>query len=140
VHHHDDVGVCGGVHKLLSPSVSNYNMMRSFGYCRRLVQPRDMRFSTVASPAISEPIASTPPKSTLLNSQSMTPKEVVNYLDNYIIGQGDAKKAVAIAFRNRWRRQHLPIDIKNEVLSHPRYFIGHRSYNVCQFRSFLKTF
>lgn len=95
-------------------------MIRSFISSRRLVQPREIRafpirFSTAASPAVAESEAPAVPKTTLINGQSMTPKEVVNYLDKYIIGQGDAKKAVAIAFRNRWRRQHLPIDIKNEV-------------------------
>ncbi len=55
---------------------------------------------------------------------SLTPREVVKYLDRYIIGQADAKKAVAIAFRNRWRRQHLPIDIRNEVIPKNILMIG----------------
>jgi ATP-dependent HslUV protease ATP-binding subunit HslU len=56
--------------------------------------------------------------------QAMTPNEVVKYLDNYIIGQKDAKKAVAIAFRNRWRRQQLPIEIKNEIIPKNILMIG----------------
>lgn len=55
-------------------------------------------------------------------TQSMTPNEIVSYLDKYIIGQKDAKKAVAVAFRNRWRRQKLPIEIKNEVIYLPFSF------------------
>lgn len=54
----------------------------------------------------------------------MTPNEIVNYLDKYIIGQKNAKKAVAIAFRNRWRRQRLPIDIKNEIIPKNILMIG----------------
>ena len=42
---------------------------------------------------------------------SFTPREIVSELDRYIIGQGDAKRAVAIALRNRWRRQQLPDEL-----------------------------
>ncbi|HWB52976.1 MAG TPA: ATP-dependent protease ATPase subunit HslU [Tepidisphaeraceae bacterium] len=45
----------------------------------------------------------------------LTPREIVAELDKYIIGQTDAKKAVAIAVRNRWRRQQLPADIRRDV-------------------------
>jgi ATP-dependent HslUV protease ATP-binding subunit HslU len=47
--------------------------------------------------------------------QSMTPKQIVTELDKYIVGQTDAKRAVAIAIRNRWRRQQLPDDIRRDV-------------------------
>ncbi|MBI9016378.1 MAG: ATP-dependent protease ATPase subunit HslU [Phycisphaerae bacterium] len=47
--------------------------------------------------------------------QHLTPTEVVFELDKYIIGQDDAKRAVAIAIRNRWRRQQLSADMRNEV-------------------------
>lgn len=95
--------------------------MISIRFCNRLVKPYRARsiplafLSTEAAPAVVETTEAPHVKSSLLSSQSMTPKEVVSYLDDYIIGQKDAKKAVAVAFRNRWRRQHLPIDIKNEV-------------------------
>ena len=46
----------------------------------------------------------------------LTPRKIVEELDRYIIGQGKAKKAVAIALRNRWRRQLLSEDLKDEVL------------------------
>lgn len=49
---------------------------------------------------------------------SMTPKEIVAELDRYIIGQNDAKRAVAVALRNRYRRQQLPEELRREV--HPR--------------------
>ncbi|MHC5110680.1 MAG: ATP-dependent protease ATPase subunit HslU [Planctomycetota bacterium] len=45
----------------------------------------------------------------------LTPKEVVEALDKYIIGQGAAKRAAAIAIRNRWRRRQLPEDLRDEV-------------------------
>ncbi len=47
--------------------------------------------------------------------QTLTPKEIVTELDKYIVGQADAKRAVAIAIRNRWRRQQLPADIRRDV-------------------------
>lgn len=46
---------------------------------------------------------------------NLTPKQIVTYLDGYIIGQTEAKKAVAIAIRNRWRRQQLSEEMRAEV-------------------------
>jgi len=45
----------------------------------------------------------------------MTPREISQELDNYIVGQQDAKRAVAIALRNRWRRQQVGEDLRNEI-------------------------
>src|SRR5213594_5251528 len=53
-----------------------------------------------------------------------TPREIVSELDRYIVGQKDAKRAVAIALRNRWRRQQLPEDLKEEVLPKNILMIG----------------
>ena len=47
--------------------------------------------------------------------ESLTPKQIVSELDKYIVGQSDAKRAVAIAIRNRWRRQQLPAEIRRDV-------------------------
>ena len=47
--------------------------------------------------------------------KSLTPREIVSELDKYIIGQHNAKRAVAIALRNRWRRQNVPDDLKEEI-------------------------
>ena len=55
---------------------------------------------------------------------ALTPKEVVQALDQYIIGQPGAKRAVAIALRNRWRRHRLPEDLKNEVIPKNILMIG----------------
>jgi ATP-dependent HslUV protease ATP-binding subunit HslU len=46
---------------------------------------------------------------------SLTPKQIVEELDKFIVGQTNAKRAVAIALRNRWRRQQLPDDLRDEV-------------------------
>ncbi len=48
-------------------------------------------------------------------SKQLTPREIVERLDKYIIGQGDAKKAVAIALRNRWRRQNVSEELSEEI-------------------------
>ncbi|HBT58344.1 MAG TPA: HslU--HslV peptidase ATPase subunit, partial [Pseudomonas sp.] len=55
---------------------------------------------------------------------SMTPREIVHELDRHIIGQQDAKRAVAIALRNRWRRQQLPEALRNEVTPKNILMIG----------------
>jgi len=55
---------------------------------------------------------------------SFTPREIVSELDRYIVGQDDAKRAVAIALRNRWRRQQLTDDMREEVLPKNILMIG----------------
>jgi ATP-dependent HslUV protease ATP-binding subunit HslU len=55
---------------------------------------------------------------------NLTPKKIVEQLDKYIIGQHKAKKAVAIAMRNRWRRQKLSPELKDEVLPKNIIMIG----------------
>ena len=55
---------------------------------------------------------------------SFSPREIVSELDRYVIGQADAKKAVAIALRNRWRRQELPDDLREEVLPKNILMVG----------------
>ncbi|MBN8572596.1 MAG: ATP-dependent protease ATPase subunit HslU [Candidatus Kapabacteria bacterium] len=57
-------------------------------------------------------------------SQSRTPKEIVEELDKYIIGQNAAKRAVAIALRNRWRRQSVKTDIRDEIMPNNIIMIG----------------
>ena len=54
----------------------------------------------------------------------LTPREIVSELDRYIIGQGDAKRAVAVALRNRWRRKQLGDDLRDEVYPKNILMIG----------------
>ncbi|HBH60762.1 MAG TPA: HslU--HslV peptidase ATPase subunit [Nitrospiraceae bacterium] len=55
---------------------------------------------------------------------NLTPKKIVEELDKYIVGQKSAKKAVAIALRNRWRRQQLSDELKDEILPKNILMIG----------------
>ena len=55
---------------------------------------------------------------------ALTPREIVSELDRFIVGQDDAKRAVAIALRNRWRRQQLADDLRDEVLPKNILMIG----------------
>ncbi len=54
----------------------------------------------------------------------LTPREIVSELDRFIIGQADAKRAVAVALRNRWRRKQLPDDLREEVYPKNILMIG----------------
>jgi ATP-dependent HslUV protease ATP-binding subunit HslU len=56
--------------------------------------------------------------------EALTPRQVVEELDKYVIGQHKAKRAVAIALRNRWRRQRLPEDLRDEVMPKNIIMIG----------------
>jgi ATP-dependent HslUV protease ATP-binding subunit HslU len=55
---------------------------------------------------------------------TMTPREIVSELDRYIVGQRAAKRAVAIALRNRWRRQQVPDDLRDEIAPKNIIMIG----------------
>lgn len=61
---------------------------------------------------------------TLQTPPAFSPREIVHELDRYIIGQKDAKRAVAIALRNRWRRLQLPEDLREEVTPKNILMIG----------------
>ncbi|MBW2243111.1 MAG: ATP-dependent protease ATPase subunit HslU [Deltaproteobacteria bacterium] len=56
--------------------------------------------------------------------QAYTPREIVSELDRYIVGQHDAKRAVAIALRNRWRRQQVPEELREEIAPKNIIMIG----------------
>jgi len=56
--------------------------------------------------------------------QTFTPREIVSELDKYIVGQRDAKRAVAIALRNRWRRQQVPEPLRDEIAPKNIIMIG----------------
>ena len=55
---------------------------------------------------------------------SFSPREIVSELDRFIVGQDDAKRAVAVALRNRWRRQQLPVELREEVLPKNILMVG----------------
>jgi ATP-dependent HslUV protease ATP-binding subunit HslU len=59
-----------------------------------------------------------------MNNNYPTPREIVESLDKYIVGQDDAKRSVAIALRNRWRRQNAPDDIRSEIMPNNIIMIG----------------
>ena len=56
--------------------------------------------------------------------KELTPKQIVKELDRYIVGQSRAKKAVAIAMRNRWRRQQIDGMMRNEIMPNNIIMIG----------------
>jgi ATP-dependent HslUV protease ATP-binding subunit HslU len=58
------------------------------------------------------------------HATAFSPREIVSELDRFIVGQDDAKRAVAIALRNRWRRQQLPEELREEVLPKNILMIG----------------
>src|SRR5688500_11672377 len=64
------------------------------------------------------------PEDTALSAERLTPKEIVRELDKYIVGQRAAKRAVAIALRNRWRRQQLSPELRDEVAPKNIIMIG----------------
>ncbi len=56
--------------------------------------------------------------------RDLTPREIVKELDRHIVGQDDAKRAVAVAIRNRWRRQRVAEDMRAEVAPKNIMMIG----------------
>lgn len=64
------------------------------------------------------------PSKTDFTSSTMTPREIVQELDRHIVGQQVAKRSVAIALRNRWRRMQLPEELRNEVMPKNILMIG----------------
>jgi len=59
-----------------------------------------------------------------MSETNFSPREIVSELDRHIVGQADAKRAVAVALRNRWRRQQLPPDLRREVTPKNILMIG----------------
>jgi ATP-dependent HslUV protease ATP-binding subunit HslU len=72
------------------------------------------------------PTASAPDPTAALpdDADQLTPRQIVAALDTYIVGQRDAKKSVAIALRNRWRRLHAPPEMRDEIMPNNIIMIG----------------
>ncbi|RNF21700.1 putative heat shock protein HslVU, ATPase subunit HslU [Trypanosoma conorhini] len=85
-----------------------------------------VRFCSAAATASAAPSTPPPPSSapgrTLI--RNMRPRELMRELDNYIIGQNDAKKAVAVALRNRWRRHQVGPELREEIAPKNILMIG----------------
>lgn len=86
-----------------------------------------VRFCGAAAPAAAPPVAEPAAPidagaKTLI--RNMKPRELMQELDRYIVGQSDAKKAVAVALRNRWRRHQVPADIREEIAPKNILMIG----------------
>ena len=64
------------------------------------------------------------PETTATSADTLTPRQIVSELDKYVVGQGRAKRAVAIALRNRMRRQKLPSELAEEVAPKNILMIG----------------
>jgi ATP-dependent HslUV protease ATP-binding subunit HslU len=64
------------------------------------------------------------PESSATSTSSLTPRQIVNELDKYVVGQNQAKRAVAVALRNRYRRQRLAPDLREEVMPKNILMIG----------------
>src|ERR1051326_5914802 len=71
-----------------------------------------------------EPLAQLPATGESQQTSPMTPREIVSELDRYIVGQRAAKRAVAIALRNRWRRQQVPDELRDEIAPENIIMIG----------------
>ena len=63
-------------------------------------------------------------KTSSIATSNLTPNQIVSLLDKYIIGQKDAKKSVAIALRNRLRRQHVSDELRDEIMPNNIIMIG----------------
>ena len=65
-------------------------------------------------------------------TDNLTPKAIVAALDEHIVGQKDAKRAVAVALRNRWRRQRLSRELRDEVTPKNILMIGPTGCGLCR--------
>ena len=83
-----------------------------------------MNYQTPIADAGEAPETATPARAAGRMNETLTPQAVVAALDAHIIGQDEAKRAVAVALRNRWRRQQLPDELRDEVTPKNILMIG----------------
>lgn len=97
---------------------------------RRLAQQQTRTLcqaSTAAQPKVVNVVIEEPPSEAKEPDEeeiAMRPKEIVTQLDRFIVGQSDAKRAVAVAMRNRWRRQRVPSPLKEDIMPKNILMIG----------------
>ena len=107
----------------------------SFQRSRHLVNNGTRQHRRWLSAVVSEPLEVDTPTTTTITLEKkesdendlknyLRPSEIVKKLDDYVVGQQDAKRAVAIALRNRWRRRNLPEDIKKEIMPKNVLLVG----------------
>ena len=87
---------------------------------RSIRKVRQVRWSSAAAELSQQPIN----EEMMFKPSDMRPRETVTELDKFVVGQGDAKKAVAIALRNRWRRHQVPEEMREEVFPKNILMIG----------------
>ena len=80
--------------------------------------------TTLTESETEEPTPTTTPPLSNMYLTNLKPSEIVSSLDRHIVGQQDAKKAVAIAMRNRWRRRQLPDELRKEVTPRNVLLVG----------------
>ena len=85
--------------------------------------PEDSEGAGEEAPPVAVAEAVPPPTLSELKN-NLRPSEIVEALDKHIVGQQDAKKAVAIAMRNRWRRRQLPEELRKEVTPRNVLLVG----------------
>src|SRR4030095_9635508 len=126
---------CGSLQKsasILTIGLPSKNCpSRLAGTIRKIDVPLEKRFAFPVELVRSYPIpmnevqsTTSPENSSAVPTPVMTPREIVSELDRYIVGQHDAKRAVAIALRNRWRRQLVPEDLREEIAPKNIIMIG----------------
>lgn len=102
---------------------------------RRLLLPRwaspSLAWPSLAASLCAQPASTVPEtlseyvqETALSHEEGLTPRAVVEQLDRFIIGQGDAKRAVAVALRNRWRRHKIPSPFSQEIVPKNILMIG----------------
>ena len=96
---------------------SRFLQKKRFAFPVELARSYPIAMNEVQTAASPEPSYASP-------TPVMTPREIVSELDRYIVGQKDAKRAVAIALRNRWRRQLVPEDLREEIAPKNIIMIG----------------
>ena len=74
-----------------------------------------------------------------MNEKDLTPRQIVHELDRFIIGQDEAKKAVAVALRNRYRRSRVGEELRDEIIPKNILMIGPTGVGSCRYKQRCST-